>query len=122
MIPIYVERLLAGLRRLNHRPRYIAPHRVTGLRGSDGAREWDEAEAVMGNGLHRPHRGKVNDLREVPEGYADELRQLDAERARLQQALNEVAARERELLKAAFPVSRPVTVAELKTAQEQPQS
>lgn len=114
MDAIYLERLRGGLQRLT-KPRYLAPHHVRGSR-SDGATEWDEPETVWGRGIHRPKRGKVDDVREVSAEYADDLRKIDAERKRLEAALAELRRREREVMALAWASARPVTVTELKEA------
>ena len=118
MEKLYLERLLSGVRLLTRRPRYVAPHHVTGLRSRDGATEWDEPETIGGHGMHYPKRGKVDHIREVPEEYAVEFCKIAEERARLQKRLADLLKQERELMMVVYPHSRPVVVAELKELQE----
>ncbi len=110
---IFVEKLLSGLKRLNRPPRYSAPHQVTGIRGSDGAKEWLEPEAVWGNSGHYPVKGKVH-IRPVPEAYADDLAAIDAERLQLNRRLAELRTLEAQVLELAWHASKPLTVAEVK--------
>jgi hypothetical protein len=113
-MPIYVEKTLGALRRLNRPPRYIAAYRARGLRGSDGAREWDEPEAVAGDALHRPTRGRVSTIREVPSGYAADLAEIDAEREQLNARLAELRREEAKVLELAYVAGVPLSVAEVK--------
>jgi hypothetical protein len=113
MAQIFVEKVSGGLRRLNRPPRYIAPHHVTGLRGSDGAREGDEPESVMGHGLHYPRKGRV-DIRRITELYAADLHAIDEERAALRGRLAVLDVEERQVLNLAWQTGRNLTVAEVK--------
>jgi hypothetical protein len=115
--PLYLEKLLHSMRLLTKPPRYIAAHRVSGWR-STGETEWEEPEAVHGHGGHRPKRGKVEHIREVPEEYAADFRRIAEERKRLQLQLAYLSTQERELMEVAYPVSRPLTVSEIKNNQE----
>lgn len=118
MSEIYVEKLLSGLKRLNRRPWYMKPHRARGLRSSTGETEWDEPESVHGHGAHRPIKGVV-DIRKPDAGYTSDLLDIDAKRADLRKQLAALDAEERGILALAWSTGRPVTVAELKAAQEQ---
>lgn len=117
---MYVEKLLNGLRRLE-RPRFMASHRVTGIRGLDGAREWTEPDMVCGHGQHTIERGRVNNIREIPEAYAADLRAIDARRAELNAELAKLRKDEAEVLQLAYQASRPVSVADVKAMQQKPE-
>lgn len=107
---VYVEKLQSGLRRLNRVPTYSAPKRVTGIPSTDGAREWDEPEYVNGHGRHKPFRGRVDTIREVPAGYAEDLAAIDAKRAELRRQLAALDAEERLVIDLAYSSGNPVTV------------
>ncbi len=112
---VYIERRMGGvLERRDRRPRYCAPHRATGLRGSDGAREWDEPEKVIANSYHIPKGGVVSDIRRATPEATVELAAVETERKRLKAAIAELNKRERDILARDWDAARPVTVAELK--------
>lgn len=111
--PIFVEKLLSGLRRLNRKPRVMKACRVTGLRGSDGSREWDEPERVSGHGIHGIVKGRVQ-IRRVSSTHAETLARIDAERAELNKRLAELNREERETLQTAWDDGKDMAVTEIK--------
>ncbi len=120
---IYVESVYQSplFRRLSRPPRYLGPRRVKGIRGSDGATEWDETESVWTDrASYQPKRGKVNAVRTVADDspHAVALAAIDRERKALEGRLAELRREEQTVLAAAFADGRPVAVADLKGAQK----
>ncbi len=94
-------------------PRYVGPHRARGWNGS--AKEWDEPEAVhVKNSGHRPKRGKLGQIRIMPDTYVMQLSALDFKRTMLQQQLSELWQEEQEILKSAYLVSKPIDLQTVK--------
>lgn len=114
---LFVERIGAKgetVRRLSRTPRYIGPHRARGLRG-DGATEWDEPEAVHSDrAMHRPVRGKVQHVRQVPADMEADFAEIDRQRQELRRQLAELEKEERQLIEVAYTHGRPLTVTEVK--------
>lgn len=113
---MFVERLLAGMKRLMKQPRFVAAHIVNGIRGSDGAKQWREGDSVWGHSRHTPKGGKVNDIRPIPAEMQARLLEIDAEREALKKRNGELFREEQALLAAAYMASKPLSVKECENA------
>ncbi len=90
-------------------PFYVAAHMATGWNGDK--QNWKEPEAVVvKNQRYRPKRGKVQQIRTVPDVYVEQLKDLDIEREALQQQLKGLADTEQEILRDAFLAGKPLEV------------
>jgi hypothetical protein len=118
MKTIYLERLCSGINRCNKPPSYFPAHRAHGWKPLTDEREWDEPESVMARGLHRPVRGKLNDLREMPEAEAAELAELELQEKSLTIQIAAIRAEQSRLIRAAFLKSRVLTIKEIKAWKE----
>lgn len=115
--PIFVEKLLRGLVRLDRRPRFSKAHEVKGIRGSDGATKWIEPDGVYATGRHLIVRGRVP-IRIVPSEQAEALRAIDAERQLLKKRSVELTILERSIIQAAWDASKDMTAREIKEGQD----
>jgi hypothetical protein len=119
MKTIYLERLSGGIfNRCKRPPTYVAPHRAHGWKPLTNEREWDEPESVMARGIHRPVRGRLNDLREMPEAEAVELEELELQESVLLRKLAAIRVEKDQLIRSAFLKSRVLTIKEVKAWKE----
>lgn len=97
-------------------PHYIAPHRAHGIRGSTGETAWDEPEAVHAiNSIHRPDaRGKLNDVRIIPDEVAHRIGELDMCIAEHEQHIRDYRSKIQAELALAFKIAKPLTIKQVK--------
>jgi hypothetical protein len=100
-------------------PRYTPASKSFGSQGGvRGEYQWPEMVTAFSNGF-RPKRGRVEEIRHVPEEYRDRLQEIDDERWRLEERLNDLHRREQQILESAYSGGEPLKVVDMKVWQEE---